>query len=527
MRFFNTAGPVVCERHYCLPPLERLDLDEALMLIEQWKYFVLHAPRQTGKTSCLLALMKFLNRRGDHRCLYANLESAQAARENVRDGVFSILQEMSSRARDFLDDRFMEENRHDVFQSAGPYAALNEMLTLWAKASPKPLVVLLDEIDSLVGDTLISVLRQLRAGYDKRPEGFPQTIILCGVRDVRDYRIHSETEKAVITGGSAFNIKAESLRVGNFIRKEMEALYRQHTEETGQEFTGEALDSAWELTRGQPWLVNALAYEACFKTKESRERSRPVTAAMLDEAKEHLILRRETHLDQLADKLREDRVRRVVEPILAGESFESEFRWEDVQYVLDLGLLVREPGGALHVANRIYREVIPRELTWGPQTGMTLQAASYIAPGGLLDMDRLLAAFQEFFREHSEHWLQRFDYREAGPQLLLQAFLQRIVNSGGRVEREYGLGRMRTDLLVIWPCEERIQKVVVELKVLRKSLEKTVADGLEQTFEYMDRCGAVEGHLVVFDRRAERSWEEKIFSRRESYRGKEIGVWGM
>lgn len=56
MRFFNTDGPVVATKHYCVPPLERLDLNGILQLVGRERYLVLHAPRQTGKTSVLLAL---------------------------------------------------------------------------------------------------------------------------------------------------------------------------------------------------------------------------------------------------------------------------------------------------------------------------------------------------------------------------------------------------------------------------------------------------------------------------------------
>lgn len=137
----------------------------------------------------------------------------------------------------------------------------------------------LDEIDALVGDPLISVLRQLRTGYAKRPQHFPHSVILCGVRDVRDYRIHSASEKTVITGESAFNIKAESLRLGDLSQYEVASLYHQHTQETGQHFTPDVLQQVWKLTQGQPWLVNALGYETCFRDKAGRERTRPVTAA--------------------------------------------------------------------------------------------------------------------------------------------------------------------------------------------------------------------------------------------------------
>ena len=521
-----------------------------LTLIDQGKYFVLHAPRQTGKTTCLLSLMDYLNRGAKYRCLYCNVEMGQAAREDVRQGMRAILNEVATNAVDFLGDSFLEDHWLETLEKVGEYGALNKILTLWARQSPVPLVLLIDEIDALVGDTLISILRQLRAGYPRRPASFPQSVVLCGVRDVRDYRIHSSRDKAIITGGSAFNVKAKSLRLGNFDQGDMETLYRQHTEETGQRFEEAALELAWELTYGQPWLVNALGYEVCFEMKPGRERSTPITAGMMVEAKERLILRRETHLDQLVDKLQEERVRKVIEPILAGQTQPEQLVEDDVQYVRDLGLVSAQ--GQLSIANRIYQEVIPRALTYTTQLTISHQPVWYVAPDGRLDMVKLLDAFQQFFRQHSEHWLERFQYKEAGPQLLMQAFLQRIVNSGGRVEREYGLGRMRTDLLVVWPFDRaqgrpfdrvytersrsaqgrpfgdgRVQREVIELKILYGSLSRTIPEGLEQTWKYMDRCGAEEGHLVIFDRDAEKSWESKIFRREETYRGTPIIVWGM
>ena len=192
-RFFNTSGPVVAEDHYCIPPLERLDLDQILRLIATKRYFVLHAPRQTGKTSALLALRDLLNQRGDCRCVYANVELGQTARGDVAAGIRTVLAEISDRALVTLGDRFLDETWEQALERAGPHGALRRALGHWSQNDPKPLVLLIDEIDALVGDTLISVLRQLRAGYDMRPTAFPQSVILCGIRDVRDYRIHSES----------------------------------------------------------------------------------------------------------------------------------------------------------------------------------------------------------------------------------------------------------------------------------------------------------------------------------------------
>jgi len=527
MRFFNTAGPVNPDFHYCIPPLERFNLDDVMLLIQQRKYFVLHAPRQVGKTSYLLALVEHLNHTGDYRAVYANVERAQSARGDVAAGMPAILNAIVSGAEIYAQDRFPRTVWQEILNEAGPHGALTALLERWAQESDKPLVLMIDEIDSLVGDTLIAVLRQLRSGYAQRPAAFPQTVVLCGVRDVRDYRIHTGDGKEIITGGSAFNIKASSLRMGDFDEEEVRRLLAQHTEETGQAFDPDALDSVWQLTFGQPWLVNALGYEACFHLPEGRDRSQQITRALIEQAKENLILRRETHLDQLTDKLQEPRVRRVVEPILSVTDEPIQFRPEDVAYVVDLGLIRRAPNGRLTVANPIYQEVIPRELAFGPQMGISEQSAWYTQPDGRLDMDKLLAAFQQFFRENSEAWLERFDYKEAGPQLLMQAFLQRIVNGGGFIGREYSLGRKRTDLLVRWQIPGGEQRVVIELKVSRGDVERTIATALPQTWDYTDKCGAEEGHLVIFDRTPEKPWEEKLFQRVAEYQGTPIRVWGM
>ncbi len=496
MRFFNTAGPVNPEDHYCIPPLERIDIEEIEMLIRQKKYFLIHAPRQTGKTTILNSLVNHLNQGGIYNCVYINVEPAQAAREDVAAAMQAILARLGSQIRRTIEDTFFDERWESILKRSGPFAAFSEMLSLWSGHSAKPVVLLIDEIDSLVGDSLISILRQLREGYNNRPDHFPLSVLLCGVRDIRDYRIYSDREKSIITGGSAFNIKAESLRLGDFSKEEISILIQQHEQETGQVFNNNTINAIWELTQGQPWLVNALCYEVCFKMKENRDRKREITIDMIHQARENLIQRRETHLDQLADKLKEDRVRGVIEPIITGTILVSNISDDDILYVEDLGLISQKQG--LNIANPIYAEIIPRQLTYSLQRTIHQETPWYIKEDGRLDMKKLITAFQEFFREHSDHWLERFQYKEAGPQLLLQAFLQRIVNSGGRVEREYGQGRKRIDLLVLWPVSEPqkgnkeenmifystsalLQKIVLELKIQYASLEKTITEGVNQT----------------------------------------------
>ena len=557
MRFFNTSGPIIAEDHYHVPPLSRLDVDEVMHLIGRKRYFVLHAPRQTGKTTALGALQELLNDSGRYRCVYVNVEEAQTAREDVRRGL-TVIADCLAMEAEYADDDSFPGDWRDIVRETPADRILRRVVARWAASDPKPLVLLIDEIDALIGDTLVAALRQLRTGYRDRPRRFPQSVVLCGVRDVRDYRIHASSERDPILGGSAFNIKAKSLRLGDFREPEVRDLLDQHTQETGQRFTDDAVDEVWRQTRGQPWLVNALAYEACFERAGVRDRGRKVGSNAIHAARERLILRRDTHLDQLVHKLEEPRVRRVIEPLLTGSPSADRVPPDDLQYVRDLGLVKRTDPVA--VANPIYGEVIPRELTYVEQAMIPQDPSWYVGADGRLDMAGLLAAFQEFFRENSEHWVDRFQYREAGPQLLLQAFLQRVVNSGGRIEREYGVGRRRIDLAVIWPGRKRgrgnepgrgdkhtrsaggagnraggggatgparEQRVVVECKVVWRGLDATVREGLPQTAAYMDMWSAEEGHLVVFDRTPDKPWEQKNFRREEEHEGRRIAVWGM
>ena len=532
MRYFNTEGPVFANDHYCIPPLDRVDLDEILELIEWKKYFVLHAPRQTGKTSLLRALAEHLNADGRYRCLYINVEGAQTARNDVGAAIAAVFDEVTKRARIMLGDASLQALQDEILPRRSPNMALNLLLTSWAAVDPKRLVLLVDEIDTMIDDSLISVLRQLRAGYDLRPTHFPQSVILCGVRDVRDHRIFSAKEQDYISGVSAFNIKAKSLRLGDFKGSEVRALLAQHTDETGQEFAPSAVARVWELTRGQPWLVNALAQQACFAQRSRRDPSRSIGETAIDDAKETLILKRVTHLDQLAEQLKEDRVRRVIEPLLAGTSVAPNVTSDDLDYVRDLGLVRTD--SQVEIANPIYREVIPRQLTYVTQKFIPLDPAWYVDGSGNLRLGKLLEAFQEFYRMNSEPLGADFDYKEVVPQLLLQAFLHRVVDGNGRIEREYALGRGRTDLLVLWPrstgsSPPETAKHVIECKVLRKGrdLGSTIKEGLRQTAGYVDQRGAESGHLLVFDRRPDKSWRERIFRREEHAGETHVTVWGM
>ena len=518
-KFFSTAGAVQPNRHYFVP--KRLNWNQLRGFIENDYYFILHAPRQSGKTTAVLEWIRELNLEGKYKAFYINIESAQAARGDTTKGMWTILERFKSGIIDYFgsNDPAIDYLEQEIRNQAFSPTSLYNFLQYWAKKTyeeeKKHLVIFIDEIDSLVGDTLISVLRQLRDGYTSRPDSFPKSVCLFGVRDVRDYRIWSDKEQATILGGSAFNIKAESLTLADFSLQEVTDLYLQHTKETGQIFTKEAILYAFDQTQGQPWLVNALGRQACFC--DVLDRSKPITEEIFERAREALIKRCDTHIDVLLDRLQEPRVREIIDTLLSGNEG-SGFPPDDLLYVQDLGLISRDE---IRIANPIYQEIIPRALAYSKQKEILQELSWYQKEDGLLDVPKLLMGFSEFYRESSDVWLEKFAYKEAGPHILLLAFLQRIINGGGRIHREYALGRRRVDILINW----KSQRFIIEVKVKRK--ESDLMKGLEQTADYMDKSSATEGHLVMFDRDVKKSWEERIYHKIEKIQGKTIEVWGL
>ena len=518
-KHFNTAGPQIAALHYSIDPLVRINRPMIESLVAQQRYFVLHAPRQTGKTTCMLALRDYFNAGSDYCAIYANIENAQAMRGNVMESLRGIISRIVSQATLLFGNTVPKEALNAIKQNPDS-DSLTEALRILSEALPRPLVFFLDEVDSLVGDTLISVLRQIRAGYTDRPAHFPHSIVLCGVRDVRDYRM-TMGDGEVITGGSAFNIKAESLRLGDFSREELEALYAQHTAATGQVFTPEALELGWESTRGQPWLSNALAEQAVWKTAANLDRSVAIDETRMRAAREALILRNDSHLDQLSDKLKEPRVRAVIAPMLEGQ--ETNASEADIQYLRDLGL-IRQLESGLAPANSIYAEVLPRTLTSTAMIGVTGERInpSWKGADGKLNPLQFLTNFFRFWLEHGEPMMRTVPYHEVAPTLVLMAYLQRVMNGAGRIEREYAAGSGRLDLWVV----QGDVRMAIEVKVWRDGRPDPQIEGLVQIERYLQRLNLFEGFLVIFDQRTTApEWEKRMStSKAATASGRKISV---
>ena len=526
---FNTAGPCHSEDHYMLPPEARVT--EIPALIEEKAYFVVHAPRQTGKTTSLTHLARRLTAEGTHAAVLTSCKSGESARDDVDRGVGAVLHVLDETARKQLDEELRPEPVAS-FDSVPGDARLFKYLSRWSERCTRPVVLFLDEIDALADDTLLSILDQLHTGYDSRPGDFPHSVALIGLRDVRDYEIRRDGKRRA-GSSSPFNIKVESLLLRDFTAGEVAELYAHHTAETGQRFSEEALEMAFDLTLGQPWLVNALARQVVMR--EVPDRRTTIEARHLEGAKEALVLRRDTHLDSLIKRLRQKRVQRVIEPILAGELLSGDVMNDDFAFVRDLGLVRPGPLG-LEIANPIYREIVPRALTAIMELSMVLPRPSYLDAEGRLDFDQLVDDFRAFWIANAEPFLERAPYSEAAAQLVFMAFLHKITNGkGGFVDREYAAGRGRVDLCVRWPLPTgEVQRWAVELKVWRDStptgtgILNPVEQGLFQLAEYLDRLGVERGYLMVFDARSDAApLPERVSREVAEHEGRTIVLWRL
>ena len=292
---FNIAGPCFPDEHYMLPPLERLP--GIMRIVEQRGYFVLHAARQSGKTTALMALVEEINGQGRMNALYFTVETVQRFTD-PREGIPKIVESMRNALL-----------RHPLFKDlvrdpASPIPALlppppgldvKALLALLAEKSEKPLVVFFDEVDCLSDDTLITFLRQLRDGYvTRKASPFPASVALVGMRDIRDYKARIRPDGQTLGSASPFNIIKRDLTFSNFGKDDVARLYAQHTEATGQVFCDGVVDKVYEYTLGQPWLVNAIA-EECIENIHDYRYDEPITVEDVATAKETIIRARGTH----------------------------------------------------------------------------------------------------------------------------------------------------------------------------------------------------------------------------------------
>jgi hypothetical protein len=347
-----------------LPALQRQT--DVVEMIEGKYYFTVHSPWQSGKTTYLQNISEIINAEGRRHafvCPVAGLENITDRREAM-----ALLSARINRALRLSPVKALNALSFpdDALPQSEPSVKISNFLNYLSVSLDKDLAVFFDDVDCMEPGPLVTFLAQIRDCYNERHLGpkskFPGSVVLAGMRGIRDCLTRDRPEDASRFPAGPFNIEKGSLTLADFTEKETGDLYRQHTEAGGQAFDEKAVARAWRWSEGQPGLVNALAFEAAEKILKD-DCSRPVTAEIIDQAARAVILNRSVHVDRLRDRLKEPRVRRVTDAVVAGAPFFGEGTSDDdIRYVLDLGLLKSE-NEVFRPSNPIYGEIISRTLS--------------------------------------------------------------------------------------------------------------------------------------------------------------------
>ncbi len=474
-RRFNTAGPNDPARHLTVSVLNRIPGVRAL--IDEGSYFVLHAPRQWGKTTALLDLAATLNREGAHVAAVLSLEPG-AAFTDAGAAELAILDSWRYDLAAYLP----ADVKLPRWPEAPPGNRIGAALSAWAQEAPRPLVVLLDAIDALSPEVRASVVRQIRAGKPRSPRAFPWSL---GVAS-----LHGPQGEDAAAAGSV-SIECDVIALPPFGREDVGVIFGNVAEATGAELLSGAVDRAFELTQGHPFLVSALAQRLA---DQAHGQKRPIMASDVDKARDALLDKRGGYLDVLEGRIKEARLRAVLEQITAGVT--RGLPGEDVRAVIELGVVRRTSDGRLVIANPIFLGLVTRCLPGSSRSIFPADQPPWVGPDGRLDPPKLLEAFLDFWRRHGEELFSTAPYSELSP-LVLTAFLHRVVTSGGMIEREYALGRGRMDVCI----RQGGEALAMVVKVRRDREPDPVPEGIEQVEDALDRLGIDVGWLVIFDRR--------------------------
>ncbi|MEB3232715.1 MAG: ATP-binding protein [Leptolyngbyaceae bacterium] len=515
VRRFNPVGPCQRDLHYILDPQERLPL--VAQVIDQLGYFWVHGPRQTGKTTALSILAQDLTNRGQYAAVLVSAAAASVAAYEEAIAEDAFLYELQQSAR-----LLPESLRPPQWEYQVPGQRIRAALSTWATACPRPLVIFIDDVDALDDRPLLSLLRQIAGGFSQRPRHFPQSIGFIGLQDVNELSLpwgRRTSRQEWMTPGSLFHrMKAASFTLNAFTVEDVANLYQKHTNETGQLFTLEAVDRAFEVTQGQPWLVNVLANQVIANTGE------PIESLLIDVATEQLIGQQKTHIDHLFSRLWEKRVQNIVEPLLMGQPTTQAIP-EDLTYVLDSGLCCLDRYGGLLFANPIYKAIAFYHLSTPALVSLTMlkpDDPSWVNFKGVVNVQKVLEALLSLWQHQGDTWLDTLPYRGIAPYLAISAFFQRIVRVHGHLSSTIDLAQNR--LRLDWQSGAGLVYIVV--MVWRDRQPDPLDDGLTYLETVASTNEASQTWLILVDQRAERNadWQRTRLETSQTASGRSVAV---
>lgn len=509
MRRFGTQGPVNPQEHYVVSRTK--EIADFINRIEQGKYIVLFAPRQTGKTTFFQAALEAL---AASSITATQPESASELTYFPIQLNFDVYKNTS--VADFYTNLYQDvcEEIENVFQQRGetlpealvqlladtkltdPHAMRRFFRHLARLLTPQKFVLIIDEFDGIPPDALSDFLHTLRHIYIAGKPRCPHSVGIIGVKSIAQLNY----DRSI----SPFNIQDE-FHLPNFTLEQVQELLGQYTEEVGQAFVPEVITSIHKQTAGQPVLVNRFAQ---ILTEElSIPKTEPITMAHFSEAHAQFLEEDNVNFTHLLTNIRRDpRFENLLMRIMAHEDgVDFNLRSDVISELATYGVIARGKDGMCEIVNPMYLYCILQAFK-AVVNGLEneyLQEDSregfldYLTASGQIDMEALLDNFRDFIVRVGFQILQVPDtpQESVGRHLLLAYLDQFIKVIGGFMYIEVQTGRGRMNIIITY----NQQKYIVETKIWRG--DSRYQAGKKQLAAYLRSEGVTEGYYIVFDHR--------------------------
>jgi hypothetical protein len=489
MKVFNIAGPVDPEKHYYLA---HNDVNTQLTkYIEQKKCFNLNAPPQTGKTSVIQEYAKKLNFSGNYQALYVDFKRCEIKdSNNILKNIFKILWQFQIAIIHQLRecDKICYFLKKLLSKDISSPLSFTEFIQYWCDSSTKPVILFIDNLDSISGDTFIHIAQQLTYGF-LSVQNSPQSIGLASTHNIKKYNIWSHQNQRIIPVHTIFTLEMPTLELQNFTKHQIKNFFAQHAHATGQVVTDDALDYIFHLTQGHPWLVNLLGYYACFKLATTR--NQPITKKVIEQAQHTIMYEQDIKNDLILERFGEPIARSIIHAIITGTAFDND---QITHTVLDIESLKKT---GMDIASLIYQELAQNHPTESQKAIASFDW--YQDCSGALNTPKLLSTFQQFYRNNAEYWKSKFKSKKSAPFLLFKAFLETIIGKNISFQHKQFVASKHSAFMIIpW----KFQRIAINLTL-------ALSDNTQEMEYYMKTHHATEGHIIHFDQDSDRSYNDK------------------
>ncbi len=511
MRRFGTQGPVNVQEHYVVSRSD--ELTDYLKRVEEGRYVVLFAPRQTGKTTFFKTALETLAYVSEPDNTIAQTDSTSKFAYFPIQLNFDIYKNTS--VADFYDNLYQDicEEIENLFQQRSE--SLPDIFKLLADTrltdhhamrrffrhlerllTPQKFVIVIDEFDGIPPDALSDFLHTLRHIYIAGKPRCPHSVGIIGVKSIAQLNY----DRSI----SPFNIQDE-FHLPNFTLEQVQELIGQYTEEVGQSIAPEVIESIHRQTAGQPVLVNRIGQ---ILTEELEiPKTEPIEMTHFLTAHAQLLHERNTNIEHLTTNIRRDpRFESMLMRIMErDDGVDFNLHSDVINELATYGVIARGEDGMCEIINPIYLYCILQTfkatingleeeyLSEGNSKGFL----NYLTPAGHIDMEPLLDNFRDFIGRAGFRILRVPDtpQESVGRHLLLAYLDQFIKIIGGFMHLEVQTGRGRMDIIIT----HNQQKYIIEAKIWRG--DHRYQAGKKQLTAYLNTEGVKEGYYIVFDHR--------------------------